>query len=135
MLRVVEKKHGIKNFSKLIIDHFENIDRVMITNFVIINSYTFEKGLFIIFLDEMHQIEAVLKFEDSFIFLCTRFETVKYYKFANCFEIEKVPDGTLIIEFNNLVCKRSYEAKYLNSRTQIIADDLDMIPIYENFGV
>lgn len=120
---------GIKN-QLLVFDYFKDINRVMMLNCVTINSSTFAKGLFLIYSNEMHQINAVLKYEDSFIFLCTTFTTVKFYKFANCFEIEKSPK-TLLIAFDKLDTKRTYEAKPLNNKIHIIADNLDMIPIYE----
>lgn len=94
----------------------------------------FAKGLLIIFSSEMHQIETVLKCNETFTFLCTKFNTVKFYKFANCIEIEKSKESTLI-NHNELVCKRTYEAKTLNDRIQIIADDVDMIPNYEKYIV
>lgn len=103
---------------------------VMLINFVIINSFIFRKGLFIIFCDKMHQIDAVLKYNNSFIILCTKYDTMKFYKFANCFEIKSTAE-TLLVEFATLVCKKSFEAKFLNNKTQIIAENLDMIPIYE----
>lgn len=124
----------MENHSKLIYDHFVNIDRVIMLNFVIINSHTFAKGLFIVFSGEMHEVNAVLKYNDSFIFLCTKFNTVKFYKFSNSFEIKKSTQ-TLLIAFDKLVCKRSYETKILNEKTLIIADDVDLLPIYENYIV
>lgn len=136
---IVRKKgdliNDIRDHSKLIHDYFEqDLNQVMLINFVIINTISFRKGLFIIYSDEMHQIDAVLKCNGSFVFLCTKFSTVKFFKFANCFEIEK-SEAKLLIGFDMLVCKRSYEAKFLNNETQIIADNLDMIPIYEKYIV
>lgn len=125
----------VENHSKLIYDYFEeDINYVMLLKFVITNSINFRKGLFINFMNEMHQIDAVMKHKDSFIFLCTKYSTVKFYKFANCFEIKKSKE-ILLIKFNDLVCKRTYEGKSLNNRIQIFADNLDMIPIYEKFIV
>lgn len=136
--KVVESKNELvkelENHSKLIHDYFENIDRLIMLNFVVINSHTFAKGLFMIFSGAMHEINAVLKYNNSFIFLCTKFTTTKFYKFSNCFEIKKSAQ-TLLIAFDKLVCKRSYEKKILNEKILIIADDLDLLPIYENYIV
>lgn len=102
----------------------------MLINFVNINSFVYRKDLFIFYSDEIHQINAVLKHNDSFIFLVTKFKAVKFYKFANCFQIRK-SEETLLIKFDSLVCKRTYEAKMLNNEIRIIADNLDLVPIYE----
>lgn len=134
----VETKNGmlinqIENHSELVYEYFgAEINRVMLLHSVVHNTFIFRKGLFIILSDAMHQIDAVLKCNDSLILLCTTFKTVKFYKFANCFEITKSSE-TFLIEFDNLVCMRTYEAKFLNNETQIIADNLDMIPIYEKY--
>lgn len=123
----------IKNHSKLMEAYFkEDISRVMITKFLIVNSFKFRKGLFINYLDQMHQIEVVLELNKSFILLCTKYTTTKFFKFANCFQIEKSTE-TVFIEFDMLLCKRSFEAKILHDQTQIIADNLDMVPIYEKY--
>lgn len=139
MYKIVENKNELvkdimESHSKLIYDHFENIDLVKLINFVIINSCTFAKGLFIVFSGAMHEINAVLEYKDSFIFLCTKFTTEKYYKFSNSFEIKKSTQ-TLLIAFDKLVCKRSYETKILTEKTLIIADNLDLLPLYENYIV
>lgn len=132
----IEIKTGVlmnelENHSALIYGHFkEAVSRVMLINSVTVNSFMFRKGLFIILSDEMHQIDAVLKCNDSFIFLCTKFTTSKFYEFANCFEIRKSND-VLLAELDMLVCRRTYEAKNINNQIQIMADNLDMIPIYE----
>lgn len=96
----------MENHSQLILDKFKDTDRVMMVNFVIINSFIFAKGLFIHFSSEMHQIDAVLKYNESFIFLCTKYSTVKFYKFGNCFEIEKMKKFSLI-KINDLVYKKT----------------------------
>lgn len=123
----------LKDYSQLIRNHFEkDLNRVLLINRVIFNSFTYQKDLFIISSDEIHQIIAVLKLEDSFVFLITKFNVVKFFKFANCFQIQK-SEETSLIEFDSLVCKRTYEGKMLNNEIQIIADNLDMIPIYEKY--
>lgn len=33
-----------------------------------------------------------------------------------------------------LVCSRTFEAKLLNNKTQIIAENLDMVPIYNKYN-
>lgn len=106
----------------------------MIINFVVINSFRFSKELFIIFHDEMHQIDAVLKCNNLFVFLCTKFTTENFYKFSNSFEIKKTTE-TLLIRFEELKCKRTYETKSCNDKTQIIADDLDLVPVYDKCNV
>lgn len=123
----------IENHSELFRDYFgQDINRVVVINFLLLNSFTFRKGLFVSFMDDMHQIDAVLKFDKSMILLCTKYTTVKFFKFSNCFEIQKSTQ-TSLININMLVCKRTFEAKLLNNRFQIIADNLDMVPIYEKY--
>lgn len=124
----------VQNHLNILLDFFGNIDQVMIINFVVVNSFTFAIGLFIIYLDEMHQIDVVLKCHNSFIFLCTKFTTEIFYKFSNSFEIKKSTE-TLLIRFEELECKRTYETKLFNNKTNIIADDLDMVPIYAKYIV
>lgn len=138
MYNIVGKKNELvedmKNHSKLICDHFKNINRVIMLNSVVINSNTFAKELFIVFSGAMHEINAVLSYEDSFIFLCTKFTTEIFYKFSNSFEIKRSAQ-TILIAFDKLVCRRSYERKILNEKTLIIADDLDLLPIYKKYIV
>lgn len=124
----------IQTHFKILLDFFENIDQVMIIDFLVINSFRFSNELFIIHLDEMHQIEAVLKCNNLFVFLCTKFTTEKFYKFSNSFEIKKTTE-TLLIRFEELKCKRTYEKKSCNDKTQIIAEDLDMVPVYAKYIV
>lgn len=133
--KVLEKKdtliNVLKDYSHLIFNNFKkDINCVILINFVIINTFTYRKDFFIVFSDEIYQINAVLKHNDSFVFLVTKFNAVKFYKFANCFQIQK-SDETTLIKFDSLVCKRTYEAKMLNNDIQIIADNLDMVPIYK----
>lgn len=118
----------------LLQDHFEDMSQVKLTKFIVLNSTTFAKGLFIIYSNELHQIEGILKHTNTIIFLCTKYTTVKFFTFANCIEIQKTNEMSLIT-LDTLACKRSYEAKYLNNKPQIIADDVDMVPIYEKFVV
>lgn len=125
-------KNEFENYSEMLSEFFEDLSQVTIINFIIINSFRFSKDLFFIFNKKMHRIDAVLKNNGSFIFLCTQFHTVKYFKFANCFEIEKSTNVSLI-EFDRLECKRSFESKELNGKPQIIAADLDILPVYENY--
>lgn len=124
-----EAKH-----SQLFLDYFEDISKIMILNYVTINSSYFSKGLFIMYADKMHQIDIILKYNDSFIFLCTKFNTVKFYKFANCYEIINSTE-TMLIKLDKLVYKTTYEGKVMNGKTQIIAEDLRMIPVYEKYIV
>lgn len=134
----VENKNGIllkqmENHSKLLYEYFgAHINRIMILNSIVYNTFIFRKGLFLILSNAMHQIDAVIKFNDSLLLLCTTYNTVKFYKFANCFEIKKSSE-TFLIEIDKLVCMRTYEAKILNNQPQIIADNLDLIPIYEDY--
>lgn len=62
--------------------------------------------------------------------MCTKFRVEKFFKFGNCFQITETTE-TLCINYEKLVCKRTYEARPLNGHIQIIADNVDMIPIYE----
>lgn len=94
----------------------------------------YRKGLFLTFSNNMHQIEAIMKQNSTLIFLCTKFSTEKFYDFANSFKIKK-SNETSLIKYDQLVCKRSYEGKPLHNQTHIIADNVDMIPIYANFIV
>lgn len=123
--------HEIQNYSEILLGYFKNIDQVAIIKFVVINSSTFTKGLYIFHSDKMYEINAVLKSSISFIFLCTQYNTVKFYKFSNSFEIQKSTE-TVLIRFEELKCKRTYEAKSLHDKPHIIADELDMLPIYSN---
>lgn len=124
-------KTEFESHLKMLSDYFKGLGQVTVVTFITINSFRFSKGLFLMSDGKMHQIDAVLEHNDSFIFMCTQFDTVKYFKFANCFEIQKSTNVTLI-EFDRLTSKRSFESKYLNGKPQIIADDLDMMPVYEN---
>lgn len=125
-------KNDLGNYSKMLSEFFSDLSQVTIINFITINSIRFSKGLFLISDAKMHQIDAVLKCNDSFIFLCTQFHTVKYFPFANCFEVQKSTNVSLI-KFDSLTCKRSFESKNLNGKPHIIAEDLDMMPVYENY--
>lgn len=80
--------------------------------------------------DKIFQIEAILDCDNSFSFLCTNFHAIKFNKFANSIEIRKSSEVSLV-NLSDLKCKRSYEKKFLNGKIQIIADNLDMLPIYE----
>lgn len=119
-----------ENHEKLCSEYFDDLDKVEIKKYLIVNSFYFKKGLFVVYSDHIHQIEAVLEYIGSYVFLCTKFTAVKFHKFANCIQISKSSE-TSLINFNELQCPRSYEAKFLNGQTQIIADDLDMFSTYE----
>lgn len=134
----IEKVKGelideLQRHPKLFYDFFGgDINRVSLITFMHLNSFAPRKGFFIIMNNSMHEIDAVLKCNDSFVFLCTEFTTVNYLKFANYFEITKTAAISLI-DFKELKCKRTYEAKIFNNRTTIIADNLDMLPIYDKY--
>lgn len=116
--------------SKLITGFFKDIHKVVIKNHLFVNSFRFQKGLFVISLGKIYQIDAILECDGSFNFLCTQFRPVKFHKFANCVEIRQCTEISLI-KFTELEFKKSYEGKILNGQTQIIAEDLDILTIYE----
>lgn len=120
------EKYSLFLISRIGAEHFPEVIR---RNFMIYNSFYFKKGLFVMYCDAMHRIEAILEYDNSKILLCTKFDTVKFYPFANSFEV-KESTGESFIEFENLLCKRSFESKMLFNRTHIIADNLDMFPVY-----
>lgn len=114
-------------------ERFEDIHEVVIKDYLNVNSFHFKKGLFVIFSNQICQIDFIFESKKTFYFLCTHFHAVKFRDFANSIEIKKSTD-TSLIRFSELECKRSYEAKLLNDKIQIIADNLDMFPIYENLN-
>lgn len=120
----------IKDHANLFSQHFKVMRNAVIRTRLIANSFYFEKDFFIITANQIHQIDAILEYNNSFIFLCTHFRAVKFHKFANCIEVRKSSDISLI-KFNDLECKRSYERNFFKGIIQIIADNLDMLPIYE----
>lgn len=111
-------------------ERFEELNNVIIKEYLIVNSCYFKKGLFVVFSDHMHKIESVLEYKGSFVLLCTKFIAVKFHKFKNCIEL-KTSSEISLINFSQLQCHKSYEAKFLNGKTQIIADTLDIISVYE----
>lgn len=130
-LSAKEDLSEIKNNKKLFSEHFNDLDKVSIKGHLIVNSFYFKKGLFVIYSDHIYQIEDVLEYEGSFNFLCTKFTAVKFHKFGNCIQVKKSSEISKLIRFNELQCPRSYEAKILNGQTQIIADNLDIFSTYE----
>lgn len=135
-MQKVDKGNGkwideLKIHTALFYDYF-GTDQVMHLNHLNVNSFIFRNGLFVIFANTMHRIDAILKCNNSFVLLCTKFETVKFFKFANCFEISKTKE-ILFIKYDELECKKTYEARLLNDQLQIIAENVNMIPIYEKY--
>lgn len=65
-----------------------------------------------------------------FVLLCTKYNAVKYLKFANHFEIKKTIE-TYLVGYNELKCKKTYEGRICCNRTLIIANNLEMTPIYD----
>lgn len=115
---------------KLLTDHFGDVKKVKISSFLTVNSLYFKKGLYIIYFERLYQINALLETDGAFTFLCTHFYSTKFHKFANCIEIREGTE-TALIKLNEMKCKRSYESKILNGQAQIIADNLDLLPIYQ----
>lgn len=111
-------------------EYFSNIEEVIVRDFLIANSFRFQKGLFVVLIDQMYQIDAIMQHQKQITFLCTLFAAVKFHKFANCFQVKK-SRKQLLIRFSDLTCKRSFEGKFLNGEIQIIADNLDIQSIYE----
>lgn len=119
-----------KNESKLFTNFFKDMNKVIIKNRLFVNSFCFQKGLFVISSSKIYKIDAILECDGSFSFLCTQFRPVKFHKFANCVEIRQCTEISLI-KFSELMFKNSYEGKDLNGQTQIIAEDLETLTIYE----
>lgn len=115
----------------LFCDRFKNLNNVIIKDYLIVNSSYMKKGLFIVYGDHMQKIEAILKYEASYVLLCTQFNASEFHKFANCIELEGSSEVSLI-DVSRLQCHKSYESKFLNGKIQIIADNLNLIPIYEH---
>lgn len=124
-------KTEFEKHAKLFSEHFKDMHDVAIKNYLIVNSFYFKNGIFVFFSRRFYQIELILEYEKSFMILCTKFHAVKFHKFANRIEISK-SSKTTIIKFGELECQRSFEGKLLKGKIQIIADNLDMLPIYEN---
>lgn len=121
---------GFENRAEIIYEYFEERRQIVIRNYLISNSFYFKKGLFVIMFDKIYRIDAIFEYNKSFVFLCTNFHAVKFHKFANCIEISKSIE-TKLLKLSELDCKRSYEGMFLNGKTQIIADNLDLLPTYE----
>lgn len=122
-----------KSHKQMFSEHFQNIADVIVRDILIANSFRFQKGLFVLLIDQIdqiYQIDAILQHQKQITFLCTPFRAVKFHKFGNCFQVIK-SEKQILIRYSDLKCQRSFEGKFLNGEIQIIADNLDMLPIYE----
>lgn len=121
---------GFEGLEQLFVDHFQNMDEVIVRNIFTANSFRFQKGLFVLLLDQMYRIDAILQHKKLITFLCTHFPAVKFHEYANCVQV-KNSNKQLLIDFSDLKCYRSFQGICLNGEIQIIAENLDMVPIYE----
>lgn len=119
-----------EEYTQLFSDFFENMNEIFIKHHLIVNSFYFKKGIFVIFSDNFYQIEAILSHKQSFIFFCSHWRVVRFHKFANSIEIRKSTNPHILLEFNKIEIKKSYEGKVLNGKTHIIADNLDLKSTY-----
>lgn len=124
-------KVEFESHQHLFADRFKNSNNVIIKDYLIMNLSYMKKGLFIVYGNHMHKIEAVIQYEKSYVLLCTQFIASKYHKFANSIELEETSEVSLI-DVNRLQCHKSYNSKFLNGKIQIIADTLNLNPIYEH---
>lgn len=120
----------LESYKQIFSEHFHNKSDTIVRDFLIANSFRFQKGLFVLLKDQIYQIDAILQHEKQITFLCTLFIAVKFHKFGNFFQVNK-SKKQLPLKYSDLKCKRSFEGKLLNGGIHIIADNLDMLPIYE----
>lgn len=119
----------IKNFdeyAQLFSNFFGNLNDVMITDYLVMNSFYFKKGLFVLFSNQFCQIEAILFRDQTFVFFCSPYRTVRFQEFSNSIQITKSTDRCILLIFSDIESKKSYEGKISNGKTYIIVDELDL---------
>lgn len=124
---------NFEEYAPLFSVFFEQVNEVIIKDYLIVNSFYFRKGLFVLFSDQIYQIEAILTDSQSFIFFCSHYRVVRFHIFSNSIEIRKSTKPYVLLKFSEIEKKRSYEGKVLNGKIHIIADELDLKTAYKNF--
>lgn len=125
----------IKNFdeyAQLFSNYFGNLNDVMIIDYLVMNSFYFKSGLFVLFSNQFCQIEAILSRDQTLVLFCSPYRTVRLQEFSNSIQITKSTDRCLLWTFSDIEHMKSYEGKISNGKTYIIADELDLQQTYKD---
>lgn len=96
------------------------------TKFLYLNSYKYERGLFIVHDNRFHQISHIIYIKDDFIFICNSYVILKFDTYLNSFEVKASQNEICAIEFKNLVHPKSYDVKLVDKNEYIISDSREL---------
>lgn len=109
-----------------------NAPSVFISDRVKINSDLYLKKFFVIYENNLWEINEILSVKNDFHFLCQRFEITEFDSFLQSVKIKLVePTIKLIIKHSDLKVKKSFERKKIGEFTYIIVDTMEMQRLME----
>lgn len=97
------------------------------TKWLQINSHYYEPGLILKYID-FFEILCILRNNEEFYFICSKYEYSEYDAFLNSIIIEKnTPEHLFLLEYSKLNCKKSFEKKVMDDKILLIVDCLDIL--------
>lgn len=98
-----------------------------------INTFYYAKGLILKSDNFFFEIEKILVQGVDYYFICSPFRFECYDSFLNCIEIKKIESNShRILQYSNLVYKKSHDKKKVDGKIYLIADSLELVRGIQN---
>lgn len=104
-----------------------SIEDLMVVDFMKYSNQYYAEQLFIFHFGKFNEICKILQVKDKYYFLCIQYVDLRFDAFHNSFEIRKADQlNYILINFETLEHKISYQKKNLNQSFYIICDTLTL---------
>lgn len=114
--------------------YHNSIESVFVTNRVKVNSDVYLKKLFLIYENQLFEINEIFKVNQDFHFLCCQYEILKFELFLNSVKINPVqPIVRIIIKHSELEITKSFERKTIGESEYIILDTVEMLRLKQMY--
>lgn len=114
--------------------YHNSIENVFVTNRVKVNSDVYLKNLFLIYENQLFEINEIFKVNQDFHFLCCQYEISKFELFLNSVKINPVqPIVRMIIKHSELEITKSFERKKIGEFEYIILDTVEMLRLKQMY--
>lgn len=106
---------------------FKNASSILTVKKLQFNSDSYEKGFILKHNTDYFEIENILLMEESFYFVCRKYERIKIDEFLLSLEIKRtIPEEYSLLKHSDLTYKKTHEKKLLEGHHFILSDSLEI---------
>lgn len=110
--------YSLSRFSSSLIQSTKNVH---------FNSDFYEKGLILQHEKDYFEIENILNIENSFYFVCRKYERIRYDDFFVSLELKSfLPEEFTLIKHSDLILKKTHDKKRIGDQIYILCESLNI---------